>query len=301
MSKWMEKRWFRFVFGLVVVIIILVAGFSMAYPAIQRWGATDAEVAARLPGDELLNQPLVWWTHAETIDAPVEQVWPWVAQLGDRKAGFYSYTFIENLVAGGDIYHNANVLLPAFQDPQVGDDLIGGQLKIREVVPDVFLLGAPVSDDFGWTWLWYLTPLDSGHTRLAVHMGIQVPALKGNPVVTFVMNVGGFVMENNMLQGLKLRAEGGSEPADIEVLEIVLWMAALLIGLAGAVLYMRRQDWVKFLAVGAAAVILLMALTLVQPAIWMRGALDLALLGGLAWAAWPVRRTAHILAQPARA
>jgi hypothetical protein len=40
----------------------------------------------------------VSWTHAITIDAPPEAVWPWIAQLGDERGGFYSFTFFENQV-----------------------------------------------------------------------------------------------------------------------------------------------------------------------------------------------------------
>ncbi len=52
-------------------------------------GATDAEVEKTLPGDEFVAQPKVNATHAITINAPVEKVWPWLVQIGQRRAGFY--------------------------------------------------------------------------------------------------------------------------------------------------------------------------------------------------------------------
>ena len=36
-------------------------------------------------------------THAITIRAPVEEVWPWLAQIGQDRGGFYSYEWLENL------------------------------------------------------------------------------------------------------------------------------------------------------------------------------------------------------------
>src|SRR5690349_6473826 len=55
-----------------------------------RWGATDAEVTAPMPGDELVPEPSFSATRAITIDAPPEAVWPWLVQLGYGRAGFYS-------------------------------------------------------------------------------------------------------------------------------------------------------------------------------------------------------------------
>ena len=53
---------------------------------ILNWGATDAEADARLPGDELLEHADGVATRAITIDAPASAVWPWIAQMGPRRA-----------------------------------------------------------------------------------------------------------------------------------------------------------------------------------------------------------------------
>jgi hypothetical protein len=78
-----------------------------------RWGATAAEVARRLPGDELIPHPASVSTRAITIQAPVERVWPWVLQTGQERGGLYSYQWLENLF-GSDI-HNADRIMPAWQ------------------------------------------------------------------------------------------------------------------------------------------------------------------------------------------
>jgi hypothetical protein len=81
-----------------------------------RWGATDAEVAGPMPGDQIVPRASFNATRAITIDAPPEQVWPWIVQMGYRRAGFYTYALLDN--AG---YESADRVMPAYQDPKVGD------------------------------------------------------------------------------------------------------------------------------------------------------------------------------------
>src|SRR6185295_17289451 len=80
-----------------------------------RWGATDEEVKMALPGDEVTPQPKLNATHAITIRAPVSDAWRWLAQIGQRQGGFYSYTWLENLV--GCRMHNADRIVPEWQNP----------------------------------------------------------------------------------------------------------------------------------------------------------------------------------------
>lgn len=60
-------------------------------PRMQRWGATYEEIRQPLPGDELIPDPAFESTRAVTVNAPVEAVWPWLAQVGQDRGGFYSY------------------------------------------------------------------------------------------------------------------------------------------------------------------------------------------------------------------
>lgn len=61
-----------------------------------RWGATDAEVSGPVPGDEIVPKASFNATRAITIEAPPEQVWPWIVQMGYRRAGFYTYDLLDN-------------------------------------------------------------------------------------------------------------------------------------------------------------------------------------------------------------
>lgn len=285
-----KTRLFRLLIGLIVLAGLLVGLFAVTLPAIHRWGATDAEVASTLPGDGLIELPLVRWTHGQTINAPLETVWPWIAQIGDARGGYYSYTFIENqvgaLTGAADykvVYTNADRIHPEWQNPQPGDSMIQSVLKVRAVEPGKYLLADSLDPAvMNWIWLWYLQPIADGQqTRLIVRFGIDVGNGPSDPVMGFLMDVGGFVMEQNMLQGIKLRAEGGFEPTWIEPVEIALWVIALLIGLIGAILFLWRRAWILSFTVALVAVVAIFILTFVQPPVWSRAVIDGVLLVGL--------------------
>lgn len=279
----LRERISRVVIGLLVLAVVAVAGFAIVSSLIPTWGAGSDEVARVLPGDELVANPIVNWTHAITIDAPPDQVWQWIAQIGERRGAFYSYTFIENQMGNGDVYHNADRIVPEWQNPRPGDILVGGgqPLKVSSVDPGKSML-AFMSGDFKWLWGWHLEALGAQQTRLLIRMKIQVEGMD-NPIVGAFMNFGGFMMEQNMMQGIKQRAEGNIPPAYAETLELVVWLCALLAGIVAAICFVVFKDWILPLAIGVAAVIALMLFTFWQPALWLRVAADLLLWGGLVW------------------
>ena len=102
----------------------VIVGAAAAYILVARprqltWGATDQEFQGPLPGDDFIASVDLSATRAITVRASPDRVWPWLAQLGQGRGGFYSYDFLENLV-GADI-HNANRIVPEWQDLRVGD------------------------------------------------------------------------------------------------------------------------------------------------------------------------------------
>jgi hypothetical protein len=88
------------------------------HPWLMTWGATPEEQQLALPGDGD-SAPAAYFTRAITIEAPASAVWPWLLQIGQDRAGFYSNDWLENL-AFADI-HNADVLRPEWQQRALGD------------------------------------------------------------------------------------------------------------------------------------------------------------------------------------
>jgi hypothetical protein len=88
--------------------LVLAGGSLVALTATRRWhqywGATDQEITQPLPGDDLIPAANLDSTHAITIDAPADQIWPWLAQMGyGDRAGTYSYDLFERC-AGRNLY-----------------------------------------------------------------------------------------------------------------------------------------------------------------------------------------------------
>ena len=68
---------------------------AISLPWHRSWGVTDVERAAALPGDRSPRTPQLEIMHGVSIDAPPEAVWPWLVQIGQDRAGFYSYDWLE--------------------------------------------------------------------------------------------------------------------------------------------------------------------------------------------------------------
>jgi hypothetical protein len=97
----------------------------------RRSGVGDAEVAASLPGDEVIAEPMVVWDRGITINRPPEAVWPWLAQMGYGRAGYYTPEWLDRL-ADRWLWHDPDrVLSPWRIDPRlqriaVGDVIADG-------------------------------------------------------------------------------------------------------------------------------------------------------------------------------
>jgi hypothetical protein len=183
-------------------------GLALAYTRLRRpiltWGATDEEAAARLPGDELLEDADGVATRAITIDAPPSAVWPWLAQMGPApRGGAYTYDWIENLLRLD--MHSVDRVLPEFQHPEVGEGFGFGENTMRYAIVDPERTLALRSADGNWVWTFVLEERD-GRTRLISRNRFRLPRLRDR-IGMLPMEPGSLVMERKMLRGIKRRAE----------------------------------------------------------------------------------------------
>ena len=197
----------------------------IATPFIQRrrmrWGTIGTEATDPLPGDELIPEPKWAYTLGVGIEAPPEAVWPWVAQIGQARGGFYTYQSLENLV-GCKINNTIEIVLE-HQHPAIGDSIYLHpespplRVEIVDSPTSLVLFGSPaeMADETRWgrsTWQFALLPTGEGGTRFLTrgrydHSPDWRSRLMFGP---FPIEVISFVMSRKMMLEIKRLAERSS-------------------------------------------------------------------------------------------
>ena len=209
-SKRRSATLLKVLIGLVLlaVLIWLIYHFAVK-PAIDHWGATPAEAAAVLPGDELVLQPASVVTRAVTIQAAPEQIFPWLLQMGAKRGGLYSYDWLETNLLRCRLT-NADRIHPEWQNLQVGDlvEMCPDQAMpppyiVSMIEPNkAIVMGHKENGEWVNQWQFVLLPQADGSTRLVLRT-------RTNSVGGFwdIIHPGIFIMERGMLLGIKERAE----------------------------------------------------------------------------------------------
>lgn len=200
----------------VVATVIYGAVAVVAWPLHRTWGSNAPEHSLALPGDDLTRDPALELQHAVTINAPPEQVWPWLVQLGQDRAGFYSYDWLER--AFGVRIHNVAEIRPEWQQRQAGD-------RVRATQDD-YLAGV-LGKDLGWTvtdlepnramvlqhWgAFVLEPRPDGKTRFIIRTRVGNPKYPtwAAPLDMMAFEMPHFIMERRMMLQIKKLAESNA-------------------------------------------------------------------------------------------
>ena len=198
------------------LIALAAASLPVAYalavrPWHMRWGATDEELTRPLPGDAIVPDG-IQSTRAITIQAPARAIWPWIAQMGQDRAGFYSFDWLERL-AGADI-HNADRIVLAWQRLEVGD-LIRTYRYVERYEPLGWIVVAVEPEralvlrsvDSRWSWALVLDPVAPDSTRLIARTRDGMMQGLQAPLKFLVAEPAHCIMEIGVLRGIKARAE----------------------------------------------------------------------------------------------
>ena len=184
-----------------IALLLALALFWLVYrPWALTWGATDDEVARPMPGDSVVADPTFNATRAVTIDAPPEAVWPWIVQIGYRRAGFYSHDRLDN-----DGIPSAERILPEFQQLAVGDSIpltSDVYAAVAALEPNRSML--LITGEHGpWTWAWGLYPEGTDQTRLVTRLRFNATGLR----TRLVLDAFEIVMMRKCLLGIRRRVE----------------------------------------------------------------------------------------------
>lgn len=212
------KRW-----QWAVPVAGLIVYDGLGRPALLDWGATAAERQMRLPGDDIVRDVMSHHTRAVTIDAPPAAVWPWLVQIGDRRAGFYSYDWVERYLFPGTVHyiegrHSATRIHSELQQIQIGDRIDTGSVGSLRIGSPVTVLEPNHALVIG-TWAFVLSPLPKDRTRLLVRerdagwLRLLAPRRSGmlralGAIVDYAVGEPlHFAMVRKMMLGIKQRAE----------------------------------------------------------------------------------------------
>ena len=280
-----QKPFYRFLLGAAIALVVLLVGFAWIGASSLNWGSTREEMSRALPADELVPDPSLIWNHALTINAPAEAVYPWLVQIGDSRAAFYSITFIENAfcaMSGECRYVNADRIHPEWQTPAKGvQGIIMDTMVIQDYQPGQYVLATTTDKlPLKWTWLWYVEPVNASSSRLTVRHRIAFPADAPQGLINAIFTTG-FVMERGMMLGIQARAQGVVPAPLEEPLGAVIWLLVFAMGVACAARFVRVVDGYHALGVGLEAVVVLFVLTYLQPPMILRFVLLLMVAAGL--------------------
>jgi hypothetical protein len=267
-----KKSWVKRLF-LVLGFFILgeIVWVFFIYPWASDFGATRAERDKALPGDAFAPNAFSQSTFAITIDAPAEEVWKWLIQIGQDRGGFYSLTFLENLVGAG--IHNHLEIRPEWQELKVGDlvrlappsksgkpgPLGDPACQVLAVAPPRFLYLK------GWGAFVLEPAADGKSTRFFIRGRNEL-----GPGTRFAMKLFlepiHFLMQRRMMFGIKETAEAGPEKSAIPSTGDYVWFISLVAaGLLILFLTASRFGLTKLAAAYAAWILVTLGLFRLPP------------------------------------
>ena len=180
----------------------------------MHWGSTSAERDKLYAGDSIVAKPEYISTIAVTINKSPSEIWPWIVQMGKNKAGFYSYTWLENIF--GCKLHNADRIHPEWQDTREGDyepvcasaekKKMPGWTIIKLIPNKAFVY--KISSDSSWMMGYYVDSINENRSRLIARMKYERPKGFGEFVIDKIwMEWAHCLMQKGSINGIKKRVE----------------------------------------------------------------------------------------------
>jgi hypothetical protein len=207
----------------LMLVAIAIVYWIRVRPWFRTWGSSTNELVRTFPGDELIPEPRYVTTRAITINASPGYIWPWLVQMGQGRAGLYSYDWLEN-IAGLD-FHSADSIISELQNVEVGDHIRlapDNQMPLAITVfePERALVlrtgaadspqppGNYVRGEIAASWAFILEPIDETSTRFIVRWRADwTPQVVASVLNVVMLEPIHFIMEQAMMRGIRDRAQ----------------------------------------------------------------------------------------------
>ena len=195
-----------YAFVLASILIVLVLFYLASFRPWQlRWGATDNEIKRTMPGDDIVGKPSFNATRAVTINAPAENIYPWIVQMGVSRAGWYSYDLLDNLGRP-----SAESILTKHQTIQVGDVIPmspdGKQgMRVKDFSKNKWMLWWDNKGDSSWAW--EIQPEGEADSRLVTRVRVRYRLFSLAIAFNLLVEFFDIVMMRKCMLGIKRRAE----------------------------------------------------------------------------------------------
>ena len=168
-------------------------------------------------------------THATTIAAPPERIWPWLLQMGWHRGGWYTAEWVDRLLFPAN-WPSATTIVPTLQHLDVGDLVPDGppesgcafvvtrlESDRHVVLRSTTHLPPGWAERFGawldWTWAFVLVRQPDGRSRFLVRSRVRAGPAWVAALYLLVIVPADFVMARQMLRGLRSRVEAVDDAA----------------------------------------------------------------------------------------
>lgn len=282
-----DRHVYRGLALLTVLLFITFIYLAFCRPYQLHWGATEAEIERSMAGDELNLSPSFLATRAITIEGSPDEIWPWLAQMGYGRAGYYGYDLLEN-AGSPEGLKSADEILPRFQAFVVGDAVpisAVASMRFHEIEPNrhIIWLGDEITDPGAFTWALY--PLDESQTRLVSRIRWTYhPTSPGIFALELFTEFADHIAVRKVLHGVKQRVERNIEPMWVQNVELLTFICTLLTFLTALVLLCWRPLTWKTWSAGLIAGVIWLATWYAPIANWHSVVLALCAIGVLFFA-----------------
>ncbi len=197
------------IFVIASILFVLVLFYLTRFRPWQlRWGATDDEIKRSMPGDDIVGNPSFNATRAVTINAPAENIYPWIVQMGLSRAGWYSYDLLDNLAR-----KSAESILPEYQNLQIGDLVPMSPdgkygIWLKDFGKNQWMLWWDKKGDTSWVWEIY--PGGDNRSRLVTRVRMKYRWLSFSAPFNLLIEFFDLPMMRKCMLGIKRRAEAMS-------------------------------------------------------------------------------------------